>query len=315
MLTPKVSIILTTYNGGTRGYLTQAIESVLKQTFQDFEFLVVDDGSTDDTKAVCKPYVETWDIAYIQHENKGLAGARNTGIRAASGEYICFIDDDDTWKPDKLQRQLEFIAVELKDVDKWGLIFTWIELIDRGGKIIGYRGHHESGEIYRSLLFGNKIDAPSSVLVKSEVFDKVGLFDEFFRSCQDWDMWLRISKDYLIFPVKEYLVQHREHKNRISANSNKVFFYEKAFLEKALTNAPNDINPREIYAKCYLNRSKVFFANDEYSQFRQVLLAGAKMSPKMVTLEHLFLLLISFLGKNTINTLKLIKRYLQKVMI
>ena len=92
------------------------------------------------------------------------------------------------------------------------------------------------------------MDAPSSVLIRREVFDNVGLFDESFENCQDWDMWLRISKEYMIFPVKEYLVQHREHRNRISFDNEKIFRYENAVIEKALATAPADISPREVFS-------------------------------------------------------------------
>ena len=314
-MNPLVSVILTTCNGASRGFLAQAIKGVLNQTFQDYELVIIDDGSRDGTKEECKRYLVDPRVRYIYQENRGLAGARNTGIRASSCRYICFLDDDDIWKPAKLQRQLEFVNVQLRNVSRWGLIFTWIELIDEGGKLIGYRGHHQKGAIYRKLLFGNTIDAPSSVLVKREVFTEVGLFDESLRNCQDWDMWLRIARKYHIFPLKEYLVQYREHKNSISANHAEVFVYEQAVLKKALVNAPSDISSREVLASCYLNRSVGFFASDNYQQFRKMWLAGAKLSLKSVRLPHVLLLPLSFLGKKTVNHLREVKRFVHRMII
>jgi len=265
-MNPKVSVILTTCNGASRGYLSIAIESVLNQSFQDFDLLIIDDGSIDHTADECKQYLGNGKVKYIFQDNKGLAGARNTGIELSSGEYICFLDDDDVWKPEKLQRQLEFMQNRLSGVDNWGLIFTWLELIDERENVVSYRGHHQEGWIYRDLLFENTIDAPSSVLIRREVFDKVGFFDEYFQCCEDWDMWLRISKEYLIFPVREYLVKYREHPTSMSVEHGKILHYAKAVLDKALSTAPVDIDEKAVYASCYLNRSIVLFAAEEYRQ-------------------------------------------------
>jgi glycosyltransferase involved in cell wall biosynthesis len=249
-MSPEISVILTTYNGSSRGYLSSSIESVLTQSYQNFELLIIDDGSTDNTKKTCSSYLENDRIRYLYQENTGLAGARNTGIRASSGEFLCFLDDDDVWKPEKLEKQLEFIQNRLSGVNAWGLIFTWLELIDEQGEVISYRGHHR-------------------------------LFDESFENCQDWDMWLRISKEYMIFPVKEYLVQHREHQNRI----------------------------------CHMNRSICYFAADEFQQFRKMFLKGAKISLKPVRVEHIFLFVLSLFGRPSVHLFRRIKRYLQKQII
>ena len=314
-MNPKISVILTTYNGSSRGYLSNAIESVLTQSYQNFELLIIDDGSTDNTKKTCSSYLESDRVRYIYQENSGLSAARNTGIRASSGEFLCFLDDDDVWKPEKLQKQLEFIQNRLSEVNNWGLIFTWLELIDEQGEVISYRGHHQEGRLYRSLLFGNTVDAPSSVLVRREVFDNVGLFDEFFENCQDWDMWLRISKEYMIFPVKEYLVQHREHRNRISFDNEKIFLYENAVIEKALATAPADISPRAVYASCHMNRSICYFAADEFQQFRKMFLKGVKISLRPVRVEHILLFVLSLCGRPSVHFSRRIKRYLQKKII
>jgi len=314
-MNPKISVILTTYNGSSRGYLSSAIASVLTQSYQDFELLIIDDGSTDNTKKTCSSYLENDRVRYIYQENTGLAAARNTGIRASSGEFLCFLDDDDVWKPEKLQKQLEFIQNRLSGVNNWGLIFTWLELIDEQGEVISYRGHHQEGRLYRSLLFGNTVDAPSSVLIRRGVFDNVGLFDESFENCQDWDMWLRISKEYMIFPVKEYLVQHREHRNRISFDNEKIFRYENAVIEKALATAPADISPRAVYASCHMNRSICYFAADEFQQFRKMFLKGVKISLKPVRVEHILLLVLSLFGRPSVHLSRRIKRYLQKQII
>lgn len=314
-MTPKVSIICPTFNGASRGYLQEAIESVLDQSFTNYELFIIDDGSTDGTRKVCEQYLQDSRVNYIFQQNGGPARARNTGVKASSGEFICFSDDDDIWKPNKLQRQIDFIHDELSNAPNWGMVFTWVELIDFQGKILGYRGHHQKGSIYKKLLFENIIDATSSVLIRREVLENVGLLDESLESSEDWDMWLRISKEYLIFPVKEYLVQHREHENRISFDNEKVFHYEKAVIAKALATAPADISPRAIYASCYMNRSISYFAADQYQQFRKMFLKGVKISLKPVRVEHILLFVLSLFGRPSVHLSRSIKRYLQKQII
>ena len=126
----EISVILTTYNGSR--FLEEAIMSVLNQTFADYELLVVDDGSTDsDTKAICDRYKDQ--LTYIFRENGGLAAARNTGIANAKGKYICFLDDDDIWMPQKLQKQVDYFK-ELPFSENVGLVFTWSIIIEEKGR-------------------------------------------------------------------------------------------------------------------------------------------------------------------------------------
>ena len=312
-MTPKISIVCPTFNGASRGYLKEAIESALNQTFQDFELIIVDDGSTDHTKAVCAPYLKDSRVRYIFQPNGGPASARNTGITASKGEFICFLDDDDIWKDEKLQRQIEFIDAQLSNCSDWGMVFTWVELIDGQGNILGYRGHRQTGSIYKDLFFGNIIDATSSVLIKRKTLNQVGLFDEENRQCEDWDMWLRIAENHLVFPIHEYLVKHREHKDRLSSSSEEAFFYENAVLKKALSTAPPEINPRDVYASCYINRGIIYFSQSEYRKFRTMFMRGVRLSPKRVTIEHIFLLLISFLGDKAVGLMKRAKREIDKM--
>jgi glycosyltransferase involved in cell wall biosynthesis len=311
-MAPKVSIVCPTFNGASRGYLGEAVESVLNQTLQGYELIIVDDGSTDRTKEVCEPYLENSRVHYIFQANAGPAKARNTGIEASSGEFICFLDDDDVWKPIKLQRQIQFIDNQLHDLGNWGMVFTWAELIDAQGNIIGYRGHRQEGAIYKYLLFENIIDATSSVLIKREVFDKIGLFDETFKQCEDWDMWLRIAKDYYIYHVKDYLVRYREHESRLSSRNEEAFFYETAVLKKALSTAPPGISSVDVHASSYINRSIVYFSFGNYQEFRKMFIKGARVSPKLVTMEHIALLCISFFSDGLIERIKTVKRQIQK---
>jgi glycosyltransferase involved in cell wall biosynthesis len=312
-MAPRVSIVCPTFNGATRGFLRETIESALNQTFKGYELIIVDDGSSDSTKEVCEPFLEDSRVHYIFQANTGPASARNTGIRASTGEFVCFLDDDDIWKAEKLQRQLEYIDAQLRNFNNWGMVFAWVELIDAHSNIIGYRGHRQTGWIYKDLFFANIISATSSVLVKREALDRVGYFDEKCTPCEDWDLWLRIAKNYLIFPVQEYLVQHREHQQRLSASSEQAFLSENVVLKKALSTAPPEINPRDVYASCYINRGIVYFSHGEYRKFRKMFMKGAKLSPKRVNIENIFLLFVSFLGDKAVGIIKGTKRGTQKI--
>jgi glycosyltransferase involved in cell wall biosynthesis len=313
---PRVSVVLTTHNGASRGYLVEAIESVINQSYENYELLIVDDGSRDHTRKQCSPFLDNPKVKYLHQENRGLARARNSGIKAACGEFICFLDDDDVWKPEKLQKQVDLIETRLSGTDNWGLIFTWLELIDAQGTVISFWGKREGGSIYEKLVFENIIGAPSSVLVRREVLEDVGLFDEsLISSCEDWDLWLRISKKYLVFPVKDYLVRYREHQNSMSANFDKMFASAKQVVDKVLTEASEDISPKDAYACLYLNRSVVFFAAEEYARFREFFMRGARLSLRAVRVKHLLLLVLSFSGFKTVRLLKTLKREGQKLMI
>jgi glycosyltransferase involved in cell wall biosynthesis len=311
---PRVSVVLTTYNGASRGYLVEAIESVLNQSYPDYELLIVDDGSDDYTREQCSDYLGNSRVRYLYQANKGLAGARNAGIQASCGEFICFLDDDDNWKPNKLQSQIDFIETRLTGIENWGLVFTWLELIDSQGKVISFRGKKDKGSIFKKLVFENLIDAPSSVLVRRGVLEDIGLFDESLISCEDWDLWLRISKKYLVFPVKDYLVRYREHQNSMSANFDKMFASAKQVVDKALTEATEDISPKDAYASLYLSRSVVFFAAEEYDRFREFFFRGARLSLRAVSIEKLLLLFLSFTGVSTVRLVKRLKRKLHKLL-
>jgi len=241
-----ISVILTSFNGATRGYLGFAIESVLNQTYKEFELLIVDDGSSDSTKQFCEKYLSDDRVKYIYQDNKGLAGARNTGIANSQGRYICFLDDDDVWKEDKLQKQVEFFEKN----PNVGMIYTNLELIDEVGKIIGYQKHKANGDIYKELFFENIIDAPSSCMIKKEVFEKVGNFKEWMKSAEDYELWFRIAKEYKIYSINEPLVEYRVHQNKMSTNHSKMEFYGIATLYYALENE-KQVNEKLVYYKVY----------------------------------------------------------------
>ena len=196
--TISVSIIIPTFN---RGWIIKAaIDSVLAQNFNDYELIVVDDGSTDNTSDLLATYAEQ--ITCIQQKNRGVSAARNTGIRASHGSLIAFLDSDDYWLPGKLSIQTAFF-----NANPEAAICQTEEIWVRNGLRVNPKKKHAkpSGDIFeRSLSLC--LVSPSAVMLRRELFDDVGLFDETLPACEDYDMWLRISCRYPVHLIDTPLI-------------------------------------------------------------------------------------------------------------
>ena len=226
---PKVSIILPTYN--RLPMLKEAVDSVLAQDFEDFELIVVDDGSTDGTADEMKKYGGR--VRLLRHpENRGVSAARNRGILNAKGKYIAFLDSDDLWVKGKLKIQVAF----LEDNPHYPICYTdeiWI----RRGKRVNPKNKHAkySGWIFEKCL-PLCIISPSSVMMKKTLFSKVGLFDEALPVCEDYDLWLRISARFPVFFINRKLIIKRGgHPDQLSQRSWGNDRYRVIALEKVLT--------------------------------------------------------------------------------
>jgi len=186
---PTVSVIIPTYN---RAHLVgRAIQSVLNQTYQDFELIVVDDGSKDSTEKVIKEFQQKDNrIIYLKHDqNKGGSAARNTGIKASRGEYIAFLDSDDLWLPEKLKVEINI----LENGKKFIICSTGYNFIDqRNNKIIGYSKIKRKVISQKNVLNANCITTNDFTAIKEKVIE-IGGFDEKLPARQDWDFWIRIT--------------------------------------------------------------------------------------------------------------------------
>jgi len=198
---PKVSVILPTYNRGW--ILKEAIDSVLAQDFKDFELIVVDDGSTDDTGQILDSYDQ--DLMILRQPNRGVSAARNRGIAAANGWLIAFLDSDDLWLPRKLSSQVEFF-----NSNSSAVINQTEEIWIRNGARVNPKTRHQklSGMIFEPSL-ALCLVSPSAVMMKRSLFDEVGLFDEDLPACEDYDLWLRISWRYPVHLIETPLIIKR----------------------------------------------------------------------------------------------------------
>lgn len=234
MSCPLISVILPVFNG--EKYIKYSIESVLSQTYENVELIVVNDGSTDKTSDIVEKYCKIKkNIKKIDIENSGMCAARNEGIKNASGDYISFIDHDDIWLSTKLQKQIKL----MQENKKTGLVSCETVIIDFENNLYGWKmGKVLKGDCYDELKISNWVTNGSVVLVRKECFDDVGLFDENISLPGDWDICLRIAKKYEVQTVPEILVCYRISENASTSNvdiSYRCFLdYMKRFKEKEL---------------------------------------------------------------------------------
>jgi cellulose synthase/poly-beta-1,6-N-acetylglucosamine synthase-like glycosyltransferase len=186
-LKSRVSAIIPTYNYGR--YLSRAIESVLVQQYPIEEIIVVDDGSTDNTRAVVESFGER--IRYIHQSNQGISAARNNGIGIAKGDWIAFLDADDWWMPEKIRLQME-VAVREPEA---ALIYTgaWRITPDGSRELLAATAVRQ---LWPTLRYCNCVSGGSSAIVRRDALVAEGGFDENLRACEDWDMWIRLARKY-----------------------------------------------------------------------------------------------------------------------
>jgi glycosyltransferase involved in cell wall biosynthesis len=206
----KVSIIIPTFN--RRDYITIALDSVLAQTYREYEIIIIDDGSSDDTKEVLKPYQDN--VRYFYQDNKGIPTTRNRGIRESQGDYIGFLDSDDHWLPEKLERQIECFS----KYPNYGMVATRCSCTTPDGRFIKNNRPGKSGWILNDLFKANFIRT-SSAMIRKECLEKVGLFDESLPECEEYDMWLRIAKHYPIGFINEPLTVYTDNPQGVSTDS------------------------------------------------------------------------------------------------
>ncbi len=261
-----ISVVIPTFNRSD--LLRRALDSVLAQTCPAGEIIVVDDGSTDGTaERVRERYPE---VKLIAQENRGVSAARNTGIDSSSGDWIAFLDSDDEWLPEKLEKQMAML-VNHPDMKICHTGEIWL----RNGLPLAQLEKHRkpSGWVFQKCLPLCAI-SPSSALIDREIFDTVGLFDESLPACEDYDLWLRISVRYPVHCVEEpQIIKHGGHAGQLSRqwglDRYRILALEK-ILNSGLLEAEDALATRRIlqrkcriYAQGALKRGKT----DEHTEY------------------------------------------------
>lgn len=224
---------------------------MLEQSYQAFELIVVDDGSDDDTREMLTQFGDR--VRHIYQENQGPSAARNRGIRAATGEFLTFLDSDDLWTRDKLKHQLEFMQAN----PEAGVCYTDETWIRRGVRVNPRRKHQKhSGWIFEKCL-PLCIVSPSSVLMRRVFFEKIGLFAEALPACEDYDLWLRASLLYPFHFIPEQLIVKRGgHDDQLSAQWG-LDRYRVQSLLKLLDNPDLPVKYRHTVAQTIIEKTRV----------------------------------------------------------
>ena len=198
-----VSVVIPAHNA--EKYLRETIDSVIAQTYKNLEIIVVDDGSTDRTQNILAEYGDK--IRVVRQSNKGSAAARNAGVAVARGTWVCFLDADDIWLPDKVALQVERCN---------GTIISYTDTVCFGDAMVGEirRSSFESaysGKVLKELLVGNFIGM-STVMIRRDVFNHYGGFDESYVTCEDWPLWMNVCAEHELGYLPEAVVRYRVHR-------------------------------------------------------------------------------------------------------
>ncbi|MBE7445024.1 MAG: glycosyltransferase family 2 protein [Planctomycetia bacterium] len=246
-----VSVVIPTYN--REHTIVRAIQSVLNQTYKTLEILIIDDNSTDNTEKVIQGFKDDR-MKYLRHTcNMGGSAARNSGIRIAKGEYIAFLDSDDEWLPEKIEKQLNIF---FKSDDTVGVVYTGFYVVNEYGEIHNQMIPNERGSLFSKLLVGNCVGTTSIILAKTCYLRRIEGFDETLPSCQDWDLYLRLSEICTFEFNVEPLVKYSRSKNLESISNKKwaVIAGHNKVLDKYKINKL----PKGIRANHYYYRGLIF---------------------------------------------------------
>ncbi len=236
----KISVIIPTFNRAD--FLPKTINSIQNQTIKPDEIIIIDDGSTDNTKEILKDF----DIKYIYQKNNGVSSARNLGIKNAKNSWLAFCDSDDIWNNDKLEKQINFYKLYPN------ILFSHTdELWKFNDKIINQKKHQQKpkGYCFCDNLSQCKIGA-STVLIHKSVLDDIGLFDENLKACEDYDLWLRILQKYELGLIEEKLITKiAGHKGQLSFETPMMDSFRIEALKKHLASKFNDEIKKELVKK------------------------------------------------------------------
>ncbi|MBE9144578.1 glycosyltransferase [Planktothrix mougeotii] len=242
-----ISVVIPAYNAEKT--IKQTIDSILNQTFQDFEIIVINDGSTDSTLDIVS-HIHDPRIQVFSYPNSGAPTSRNRGLALAKGEYIALLDADDLWTPDKLESQYQ----ALKNHPQAAVAYSWTDYIDESGNFLKSGRHLTfNGDVYAELLIQNFLENGSNPLIRREAFAEVGEFDPSLLGGQDRDLYIRLAARYYFVAVPLVQVFYRMSPYSISSQ---ILRQEKqcvAVIEKAFLQAPSSLQhlKKQSLAKIY----------------------------------------------------------------
>jgi glycosyltransferase involved in cell wall biosynthesis len=295
----RVSVIIPTYRRPE--LLPRAIASVLCQTFEDFELLIVDDASNDNTDQAVKSIPDKR-IRYCRNEiNKGGAASRNRGIREAQSSYIAFLDDDDEWLPEKLELQVALLDQSPPEVG--GIYAGYEKIMSTTGESLGITLPTKRGDLSYELLLSNPLAGTSALLLRKECFEKVGLFDEELPSYQDYDLWIRISKAFEFDYVNKVLYRYHVHGNKIWTNPQALSKGLDIMVKK---HCMKDLAVRKNFSAQFLSLGVMFCYQGDLEKGRKAYWRAIRLYP--FEIRNYFNLFLSLSGVRSFIKLKELKQ-------
>ncbi|MBF0216000.1 MAG: glycosyltransferase [Candidatus Omnitrophica bacterium] len=281
----KVTIVITTYNRAN--LVTEAVESVIAQTYGDIEIIVVDDGSTDNTEGALGKYLSQGTIKYVKKKNEGACVARNIGIKMAGGEFVGVLDSDDLYMPEKVARTVKYFG---KYPDT-GFVYSSAYIVSEDKKIIRKHNKYQSympEKTAHELLFGNFI-CNSSVIVRKQCFDDVGYYDENIFLPADWDLWIRLAEKFTAGYVEEPLIMYRKYGGTVLKDLEKARGEDLYVLDKTFKRNPEIREPdrKRMISRVFFNNAVnyLFLDQDEAARNNMELsLSGDPLNIKAVSL-------------------------------
>ncbi len=316
-----VSIVIPAYNAEC--HIAATVRSVLSQTYGEYELIIVDDGSSDRTAEIVGTFLPHEKITCIRQRNGGVSRARNTGIHAASGKYVAFLDSDDLWLPTKLARQVAY----LDRYPRIGVVFSDCEIRDENDVVT--RSYLSTKANYR-LLLAQKDDfkdafpvlleemfmIPSTLMIRRECFDLAGMFDEDIPTVEDRDLVLRLAMHCGIACIPEVLVSKIEYGANLSSDYERAVFYRYVVYKKLYDHSRKFLEPywekfSRIFADRALTAGRLYLVVPDERKARRCLSLSFRLKPRARTL---LLLIASFMPTFFINGLFEKRKSLKKIL-
>ncbi|AFZ20658.1 glycosyltransferase [Allocoleopsis franciscana] len=264
---PLISVIIPAYNAEKT--IQETIDSVLNQTFQDFEIIVINDGSQDKTLEIVNS-IKDPRLQVFSYPNAKQAASRNRGISHSTGEFLAFLDADDLWKPDKLEAQLK----ALQDNPEAVVAYSWSQCIDENGYFLREASQSTtSGDVYAKLLLCDFLDNGSNPLVRRQALEEVGTFDESLPPAEDWELWIRLAARYHFVAVPYPHILYRQSPTSASANLLRMASACKRVIDLSFERAPDSLQHLKSHSLANLYRFLAYRCFERFPTRSRALIA------------------------------------------
>ncbi len=265
---PLISVIIPAYNAEKT--IRETIESVLNQTFQDFEIIVINDGSQDATLEIISS-IKDPRLKVFSYPNAKQAASRNKGFAHSIGEFIAFLDADDLWTANKLEAQLK----ALQDNPQAAVVYSWSHCIDESGQFLREASHSTTnGDVYAKLLLCDFLDNGSNPLIRRQALIEVGGFDESLPPAEDWDMWLRLAARYHFVALPYPQILYRQSANSQSANLLRMASACVRVIEHNFNQAPASLQHLKMHSFANLYKYLIFRCFEQFPTRSRALVAA-----------------------------------------